>query len=67
MNMKNLIMIGIGAVVLYVIYKKFYVEKEETASASGTESPCVCQGYFIGNMSDGKCKRMCRKANNFNF
>ena len=65
MKTKNLLLIGIGAVVLYFVYKKMN-EQEEMAQAKGDED-CYCQGYYIGAMSVGKCKRMCRKANNFNF
>jgi len=55
--------------------KGVQVGTEDHANARGTYSvlkkdkdePCVCQGYFIGNMSPGKCRKQCKKAINFNF
>lgn len=61
----NWLYVGIGAVVLYVVYR-YMMNPEEKAFAGG-EEPCTCQGQFIGMMSPRKCERMCRKANNFNF
>ena len=74
MKTNKLLMIGVGMVVLYVLYKKFYAtESEETAGAWGRPSiqkseavPCSCQGQFIGNMSARACRRHCRKAHNVN-
>ena len=65
-------MIGVGMVILYVLYKKYYAtDSEETSGAGGdwwerdAKKPCFCQGVLVGNMRPKLCKRKCNNANNF--
>jgi hypothetical protein len=76
MKTNKLLMIGVGMVVLYVLYKKFYTkESEETAGAYGRKpmttskswgQQCVCQGEYMGSCINpfgigDCCLRKCRK------
>ncbi len=66
-------MIGVGMVVLYVLYKKFYKPMAETEIWYTDEEPksgaigqqCVCQGSYMGTCINwfgigDCCERKCR-------
>jgi hypothetical protein len=72
MKTNKLLMIGVGMVVLYVLYKKFYAtESEETAGAWGKRAtrvptggmgeriPCNCCGstFLATKRACAKCKK----------
>jgi len=73
LTMNQWIMIGVGVVVLYFVYRyvkshAFYLdfEKEPTASASGWgKQQCQCQGRYMGTCTNWLpnmdcCERKCR-------
>ena len=65
---KKFLMIAVGVVVLYILYKKFYSDQngnvlggEATANAGGGY-PCWCQGEYLGMMSSARCSRKCTRV-----
>lgn len=77
MKTKNLLIIGVVLVVLYVVYKKvnnkLTITEEDKSSAIGTSrntigdpealglTPCFCNGTFLGYTNKRNCKGMCRR------
>jgi len=61
LSMNQWLMLGVGAVVLYFIWKR-YGSTETKLGAFGGREDCICHGENLGKMSVKKCQQLCDRA-----